>query len=68
MPVEELYDLTLDGLLSQIYRPMNDLGQPIKRVIIFDQFEEVFILNQEHRDQVPAFFENWRLHSEKTRV
>lgn len=58
--VDELYNASLQDVLSQVYRPVNDIGTPVQRVLIFDQFEEIFTRNQDFWEQREGFFEQVR--------
>ena len=55
-----LSSLTLSDFLNQRPKRVNKFNEPAPRVIIFDQFEELFTAYPEHWEQRAAFFEQIR--------
>ncbi len=54
---KHLAQMTLSGFLKERGHPLDADGQPSPRVVILDQFEELFMLHPEHWKDRKGFFE-----------
>jgi len=54
--ITELASMSLDDYLSTIYRPRDSFDVPVRRVVIFDQFEELFKHYPEFWEHQEDFF------------
>lgn len=55
--LDEIASMTLSEFLAAIYRPRDKFDVPVRRVVIFDQFEEIFKHYPEFWTHQVAFFE-----------